>query len=79
AGGGWCSLNFWRCRHAHCLVSGPGWLAFGLFAFVEAGLGHSLIGRHEQPVFLGLLGLALVFEGAWFLVRRTNAVVRAEA
>ena len=17
--GGWCSLNYWRCRHAHCL------------------------------------------------------------
>ena len=22
--GGWCSLNFWRCRHAHCLITGPG-------------------------------------------------------
>jgi hypothetical protein len=29
AAGGWCSLNFWRCRHAHCLVTGPGWFAFG--------------------------------------------------
>ncbi len=75
AGGGWCSLNFWRCRHAHCLVSGPGWLAFAVFVFVEAGLGRSLIGGNEQPVFLGLLALALAFEGAWFLLRRTNAVV----
>lgn len=75
AGGGWCSLNFWRCRHAHCLVSGPGWLAFAVFVLVEVGLGRSLIGGNEQPVFLGLLALALAFEGAWFLLRRTNAVV----
>lgn len=74
-GGAWCSLNFWRCRHAHCLVSGPGWLAFGLFALVEAGLGRSLIGGNEQLVFLGLLGVALAFEGTWFLMRHSNAVV----
>ena len=24
AAGGWCALNFWRCRHAHCLISGAG-------------------------------------------------------
>lgn len=55
AAGGWCSLNFWRCRHAHCLVPGPGWLAFGVFALVEAALGHSLIDGYEQRVFLGIL------------------------
>src|SRR5579859_6939643 len=27
AAGGWCALNFWRCRHAHCALSGAGWLA----------------------------------------------------
>ena len=40
AGGGWCSLNFWRCRHAHCLVTGVGWIALSGFAFAEAGLGR---------------------------------------
>ena len=72
--GAWCTLNFWRCRHAHCLVTGPGWLALGVFAFVESGLGRSVIHGEEQPVFLGVLGLALVFEAVWWLARRTNAV-----
>jgi hypothetical protein len=74
AAGGWCSLNFWRCRHAHCLVTGPGWLAFGVFALVEGGLGHSLIGGNEQPVFLSILAVAVVFEMGWYLGHRTNAI-----
>jgi hypothetical protein len=75
AAGGWCSLNFWRCRHAHCLITGPGWLAFALFAVVEASLGHSLIGGYEQAVFLGILGVAVVFEVWWYALHRTNAVL----
>jgi hypothetical protein len=74
AAGGWCSLNYWRCRHAHCLITGPGWLALGAFALVEAGLGHSLIDGCEQPVFLGILGMGVIFEVGWYLARRTNAV-----
>ena len=76
AAGGWCSLNFWRCRHAHCLVTGPGWLAFGVFTLGEAGVGHSLIDGFEQPVFLSILAVAVIFEISWYLARRTNAVVR---
>ena len=74
AAGGWCSLNFWRCRHAHCLITGPGWLAFGVFALVEAILGHSLIDGYEQPVFLGILLVAVIFEISWYLGHHTNAV-----
>jgi hypothetical protein len=74
AAGGWCSLNFWRCRHAHCLITGPGWLAFGAFALVEAGLGHSLIDGYEQPVFMGVLVVAVIFEVSWYLGHHTNAV-----
>jgi hypothetical protein len=74
AAGGWCSLNFWRCRHAHCLVTGPAWLALSVFAFTEAGIGRSLIAGDEQLVFLGVLAAALCFEGFWYLARRTNAV-----
>jgi hypothetical protein len=74
AAGGWCSLNFWRCHHAHCLITGPGWLALGVFALVEASLGHSLIDGYEQPVFIGILGVAVIFEISWYLTRRTNAV-----
>lgn len=74
AAGGWCSLNFWRCRHAHCLITGPGWLALGVFALVEAILGHSLIDGYEQPVFLGVLAVAVLFEISWYLGHRTNAI-----
>ncbi|MGH8994556.1 MAG: hypothetical protein ACRDYB_00705 [Acidimicrobiales bacterium] len=77
--GGWCSLNFWRCRHAHCLVTGPGWLAFGVLALVEAGLGHSLIGGYEEPVFLAILAVAVLFEVSWYLGRRTNAIASHQA
>lgn len=75
AAGGWCSLNFWWCRHAHCLITGPGWLAFGLFALVEASLGHSVIGGFEQPVFSGLLAVGGIFELCWYGAHHTNAVV----
>ncbi|MGH7775570.1 MAG: hypothetical protein ACREPI_00115 [Candidatus Dormibacterales bacterium] len=73
-GGGWCSLNFWRCRHAHCLVTGVGWLALSLFVFVEAGIGHSSMGGDEQPLFLAVLAAALIFEFAWYLARHTQAI-----
>jgi hypothetical protein len=72
--GTWCALNFWRCRHAHCLITGTGWLALALFTFAEAGTGHSLIGGDEQLAFVTVLGIGLIFEGAWYLARRTNAV-----
>ncbi len=73
-GGGWCSLNFWRCRHAHCLVTGIGWLALAIFVFIESAIGRSLIGGNEQPVFIGVLAGALIFECAWYRARHTNAV-----
>jgi hypothetical protein len=73
--GGWCWLNFWRCHHAHCLITGPGWLAFGLFAWGEAAVGHSLIGGYEQPVFLAVLGTAVAFEIVWYRLHHSNAVL----
>ncbi len=75
AAGGWCALNFWRRRHAHCLLTGAGWLALGAMALVEVGLGHSVIAGYEQPVFLGALVAGLGFEAAWTLWRRTYAIV----
>ena len=72
--GAWCALNFWRCRHAHCLVSGVGWLGLSLMTFFEAGLGHSVIGGDEQLVFLAVLVIAAVFEGVWYLGNGTNAM-----
>ncbi len=74
AAGGWCAVNFWRCRHAHCAVTGPGLLALALFTFVEAGLGHSLIHGDEALLFLAVLAVGLAWEAAWYAARRTHAV-----
>ena len=78
AAGSWCALNFWRCRQAHCLLTGSGWLLLALLAVAEAGLGHSLIGGDEQLVFLGILAIGLVFEGTWYLMHHTHAVTPAQ-
>jgi hypothetical protein len=72
----WCGGNFWRCRHAHCLVTAPGWLALSVLAFTGAILGHSLISGYEQPTFLAVLVGSVVFEWGWSLARGTNAVGR---
>jgi hypothetical protein len=74
AAGSWCSANFWRCRHAHCMITGAGWLTLAGFAFLEAGLGRSLIRGDEGLVFLAVLGAGLLFEGVWYLTHGTNAV-----
>ena len=78
AGGSWCALNFWRCRHAHCLLTGSGWLLLALFAAAEAVIGRSLIGGDEQLAFLGILAIGFMFEGAWYLIHRDNAVTPAQ-
>ncbi|HEY5222471.1 MAG TPA: hypothetical protein VIJ18_05400 [Microbacteriaceae bacterium] len=77
AAGGWCALNFWLCRHAHCLVTGVGWSALAVLTFAEVGIGHSVIAGDEQLVFLGILVLALAFEATWYLAHGTNAVSRS--
>lgn len=79
AAAAWCGANFWRCRHAHCVVTATGWSALGAFCFVEAGLGHSLIAGDEQPLFLAVLVLGLIFEGGWVLRRGTNACTKQGA
>ncbi len=79
AGGSWCALNFWRCRQAHCLVTGSCWLLLALFTAADAGSGHSLIGGGEQLVFLAVLAIGLLFETIWYLARHTNAVTAAQS
>ena len=74
AAGSWCSVHFWRTRHAHCVITGAGWLALAALSFLEMGLGHSLIHGDEGVVFLGVLVAGLAFEGGWYVVRGTSAV-----
>lgn len=76
AAGGWCALNFWRCRHAHCLITAAGWLPLATFAFAEAAIGRTLIHGYEQPIFLGILVLGVVFEVVWARTHGTNAIGR---
>ncbi len=72
--GAWCAVNFWRCRHAHCAVTGAGWLTLALVSFIGAASGHSLIAGAEDEAFLAVLVAGLAFEGVWYLNRGTNAV-----
>jgi len=37
----WCGLNFWRSRHAHCLVTVTGSSAIALLTFAELVPGRS--------------------------------------
>lgn len=72
--GGWCALNFWRCRHAHCVVSGGGWLALSLLLFVEAAIGRSFVEGDEEVLFVGVLAAAFAFECLWYRVHGTNSI-----
>lgn len=74
AGGAWCSVNFWRCRHAHCVVTGAGWLALAGLSGAEALLGHSLINGFEGIAFLAILAAGVVFETGWYRMRGIHAV-----
>ena len=76
AGSVWCLANFWRCREAHCVITGAGW--GGLFALqiVELGIGRSLIHGAESSAFVGILVIGLLFECCWQVAFGTNALTR---
>ena len=73
----YCLLNYWRCREAHCTVSGAGWAALAVFEFTEVGLGHSVMHGDETLVFLLILALAIALEVYWRVRHGTNAVTRS--
>jgi hypothetical protein len=68
--GSWCSLNFWRFRHSHCLVTGGDRVVLALFAIVETGIGRSIIRGDEQIIFLAVLAAGPLFEGGWYLTQK---------
>jgi hypothetical protein len=79
AAGGWCSLNFWRCRHAHCVITRAGLVGLRV---VRTGRGVAWSqpdAGYEQPVFVGILGVAVLFELVWYAVHRTNAIASMAA
>lgn len=78
AGSAWCLANFWRCREAHCIVTGAGWGALFALEIVELGVGRSLIHGSESSVFVGILVIGLLFECGWQVAFGTNAVSRRQ-
>lgn len=76
AAASWCLVNFWRCREAHCALSGPGWAMLGAVELAGAVVGRSVVDRTESILFIAVLIAAYSFEFAWRARRGTNALVR---
>ena len=76
AASGWCLVNVWRFREAHCVVNGYGWAALGLLEVVELALGRSVIRGDEGLIFVAILAVALCFECVWQGRSGTNALTR---
>lgn len=74
--GGYCSLNFWRCREAHCIVTGIGFTVLGLAVLAAAVGARTVVFEHEGSVLLGVLAAAIAFEAAWRWRHGSNVVRR---
>lgn len=71
--GGWCSLNFARCREAHCLITGAGFDALAIAALVAVGIDahwYNLL----SLLILPLLIAGVAFEVVWTRRHGENAV-----
>jgi hypothetical protein len=75
AASGWCLTNFWRCREAHCIVTGAGWLPLAGLDAVEAGLGRSFVFGDEGLIFVAILVVGICFEALWRNRHGTNALI----
>jgi hypothetical protein len=76
AASAWCLVNFWRCREAHCIVTGTGWAALAVLIAIELVVGRSFVLGSEGLVFLAILLVGVGFEALWRLRHGTNALVR---
>ena len=74
AAAAWCLINFWRCREAHCVVTGFGWTGLAALELLELALGRSFISGDEGIAFVAILVAALVFEAVWRMRHGTNAI-----
>lgn len=71
--GGWCTLNFARCREAHCLITGAGFDALAVAALVAIGVD----GHWSDLLFLMILPVLIAgfaFEVVWTGRHGENAV-----
>jgi hypothetical protein len=76
AASAWCLVNFWRCREAHCIVTGIGWTALAVLIAIELAVARSFVLGSEGLVFLAILVVGVGFEAQWRLRHGTNALVR---
>ena len=72
----WCLANFWRCREAHCIVTGGGWAALFALEMVELGIGRSVLRGAESSAFAAILVIGLVFECGWQVAFGSNVLTR---
>lgn len=72
---GWCSLNFVRCREAHCVVIGAGYSGLAIAAVVAFALDRHWTGPLWLTSF-AVLAAGAVFEAAWLAWRGHTAVRR---
>lgn len=79
AGSAWCLVNLWRCREAHCVVTGFGWAALFALIVAEAAIGRSVIRGTESLVFVAILVVAICFEWGWQMRYGSNALSRGIA
>jgi hypothetical protein len=77
AASAWCLLNLWRCREAHCVVTGIGWAALFILEITELLIGRSVIHGDEGLVFVGVLVVGCAFECGWQARFGTNGLHRA--
>lgn len=70
----YCSVNFWRCREAHCVITGGGFTVLGLAVLAAAVGMPTVIAAYASPIVLGILVLAVAFETTWRARYGTKAV-----
>lgn len=75
AGSAWCLANLWRCREAHCLITGFGWLALFGLEVIELAAGRSFIYGTESSAFFISLLVGFLFEMLWQAPFRTTALL----
>lgn len=71
--GGYCLANFARCREAHCIVTGAGWLALGMVGAWSAIGDRAILGvLWDAFAVVAIVGFA--FEAGWTRLRGTYAL-----
>jgi len=75
--GNWCSLNFARCREAHCLITGAGFMLVGLVAIVAAVLDRDWSDALWLAALATLVG-GVLFEAVWTAHHGGNALRRSD-